>query len=463
MNLHTRTREAYNLLHEGVLAFARAEQQGFRVDLEAVKQKKAHIARKIQRFEDKFKETDFFKEWQRSSSKNVNINSHKELKDFLYKVKKLHPPKTTESGLGSTDEESLKQLGIPELDLLLEKVRFKKPFDVLSGFEREQVNTYIHPFYHLHFVTTYRSSSSDPNFQNIPKRDEEVMQLCRSVLYPRPEHQLMEIDFSGLEVKIATAYHKDSTMIKYLMEGYDMHSDMAKQLFIMDKFDKSNDAHGVLRYATKNGFVFPEFYGDYWKNCAASLACQWGKLPKGKWTRGQGIELDTAAFTLSDHLIAKGINSLSAFEEHVKKIEKDFWENRFPEYAEWKDRWWNAYQKYGYIDMYTGFRCSGVMDRKEAINYPVQGSAFHCNLWSFIQLDKLMQKEKWNTKLIGQIHDSILLDVHPDELKYVSEIAHDITTKQLPKAWTWINVPLEVDAEICEVDRPWSEKKKFKW
>ena len=47
---------------------------------------------------------------------------------------------------------------------------------------------------------------------------------------------------------------------------------------------------------------------------------------------------------------------------------------------------------------------------------PSAGAAFHCLLKTFIEVDKIMRKENWDSRLVGQIHDSILLDVHPDEL-----------------------------------------------
>ena len=463
MYLNPKTHLAYKLLHEGTLAFARAEKAGIRVDLDYIERKKALIQRKIQRYEEQFKQSDFYKHWQHSSRGKVNINSGSQLKHFLYNVKKIEPIKTTASGEGSTDEESLRQLNIPELNLLLEKTRYKKPWDVLNGFEQEQVDEYIHPFFNLNLVRTFRSSSDSPNFQNIPKRDEEIMQLCRGALYPRPGHQLLEIDFGSLEVRIAACYHKDSTMLKYINDPKsDMHADMAKQIFIIDKIDKSNPAYNTLRQAAKNGFVFPEFYGDYYKNCATIMSQGWGKLPAGKWSRGQGIPLDTDAFTLSDHLIAKGINSYKLFEEHVKKIEKDFWHVRFSEYDSWKDRWWRVYQKYGYIDLLTGFRCSGIMGKNDCINYPVQGAAFHCLLYTFIELDKVMIKDNWDSRLIGQIHDSVIIDVNPKELDMVIQTAERIATKQLPDEWKWIIVQLEIDMEICDIDKAWAEKSKLK-
>jgi DNA polymerase I-like protein with 3'-5' exonuclease and polymerase domains len=271
----------------------------------------------------------------------------------------------------------------------------------------------------------------------------------------------MEVDYSGLEVRIAACYHKDTTMLHYIKDPTtDMHTDMARQIFMVDNYDKNIPEHYVLRQAVKNGFVFPEFYGDYYGNCAIGMACTWGKLGQGKWHAGEGIPMPKG--TLGDHFISKGIKSLEDFSNHVKAIEADFWGNRFAEYAEWKERWYSTYKKYGYVDLLTGFRCSGVMDRKQVINYPVQGAAFHCNLYSFIEADRAMRRENWDTKIVGQIHDSIVLDVNPKELIHVVETLKTISTVNLPKAWDWIIVPLEVDFEVAPVDGSWAEKAKYK-
>ena len=458
MTVNPRTDEAYRLLHDGILALCRAEQAGIRVDVEYVEGKKNHLTRKIGRLEDQFRESKFYRHWEHSTGDKINIYSNQQLSHFLYDVKKIPAPKETISGQGATDEDALKALDIPELNDLLEIRKLKKIRDTyLDAFLREQVDGYIHPFFNLHLVRTFRSSSDSPNFQNIPKRDEEAMQIVRQALYARPGHQLLEIDYSGLEVRIATAYHKDPTMIKYLTEGYDMHQDMATQIFKLEHFDKSS--HSTLRQAAKNGFVFPEFYGDYFGNCAESMACGWLKLPKGKWKSGQGIELN--GVFASDHLISKGLPSLDKFSDHIKRIESDFWGRRFPVYADWKETWWKLYQKYGYIDLLTGFRCKGVMVRNECINSPVQGAAFHVNLKSFILLDEAMRKEGWDSRLIGQIHDSIVIDVNPDELEHVIETARRITCETVPKLWKWINVPLDIEAEISPVDGSWAEKEKM--
>lgn len=455
--------QAYELLHKGVLALSRAEQQGIRVDMDYAERKMRILSKKIDSLEKEFRSSKLFKHWQHCMPKGINIHSNSQLGTYLYKIRKVDVQKQTVTGLGATDDEALRQMNIPELALLLQIRKLKKVRDTyLSSFIREQVNGYIHPFFNLHLVTTYRSSSDHPNFQNIPKRDEESMQICRKALFPRPGHQLLEVDYSGLEVRIATCYHKDSTMLSYIKDPTsDMHADMAKQIFSLSTFNKSDPTHTVLRQAAKNGFVFPEFYGDYYGNCAVNIACGWGKLPQGKWSKGQGIPFEDK--NLADHLIRKGYKSLSDFTDYIKKIEKDFWGRRFREYDRWKDNWYSEYKKKGYIDLYTGFRCSGVMGKNDCINYPIQGSAFHCLLWSFIRLDELLFGEGLDSRLIGQIHDSVLIDVNPKELDYVAEIVHRTTCFELTEAWKWINVPLDIDMEICPVDSPWSEKQKYKF
>jgi len=460
MTINPKSPQAYKLLHDGTLALARAEQQGMRVDMIYAERKKQHLTRKIEHLEARFKDTKFYRHWEHTVKSKVNINSNQQLANFLYKVKKLEPAHQTDSGMGSTDEDALLQLNIPELNDLLEIRKLKKVKDTyLDAFMREQVDGYVHPSFNLHLVRTFRSSSDRPNFQNIPIRDEEARKTVRKALYPRPGHQLLEIDYSGLEVRIAACYHKDSTMLKYINDpASDMHRDMAEQIFLIDRFNKSLPEHKLLRSAAKNGFVFPQFYGDYYKNCAAGLV-RWGGLSQSRWRTGQGIEMPEG--TLSDHLISKGIKSFDIFVNHIKQIEHDFWSNRFREYAKWKEMWWDLYKKYGYIDMLTGFRCSGVMSRNDVTNYPVQGSAFHCLLWSFIELDRIMQEERWDTKLVSQIHDSIIFDVHPDELTHVAKTVKRVTCEDLPKAWDWIIVPLSVDADICEVDESWADKKSF--
>jgi DNA polymerase I-like protein with 3'-5' exonuclease and polymerase domains len=73
-----------------------------------------------------------------------------------------------------------------------------------------------------------------------------------------------------------------------------------------------------------------------------------------------------------------------------------------------------------------------------------------------------MEVEKWNTKIIGQIHDSLFLDVPPNEFDYVIDTIHRITTKRIPNEWPWIIVPLNIDFEASEIDGSWADMYKVK-
>jgi DNA polymerase I-like protein with 3'-5' exonuclease and polymerase domains len=455
--------EAYKLLHDGILAFSRAEQEGMRIDVDYCIRQKARLDKKVSLLENKIRKTKFYSHWERIFGAKSNPDSNWQLAHMLYAVKKIAPTKVTPSGKGATDDEALSQIDLPEIKWLLEMRKLKKVRDTyLDAFLREQVDGYLHPFFNLHTVKTFRSSSERINFQNIPKRDKEAMEITRKAIFPKPGHQLFEVDYSGIEVRISTCYHHDPAMRKYIEDPTtDMHGDMASQIFVVEDFERHKNGHGVLRNAAKNGFVFPQFYGDYYVNCTENMAIKWCGLSKGKWKSGEGIEFNDSY--ISDHLINQGINSYSKFESHVQKIEEDFWYRRFKVYSKWKERWWEKYQEDGYVSMYTGFKCGGIMRRNECINIPIQGSAFHCLLWSFIQIDRISREENWKSRIIGQIHDAMVLDVHPDELDIVAAVVHRVTCEDLPKHWTWINVPLEIEAEVCPVDGSWNEKQDYKF
>src|SRR4030042_2959796 len=102
MTINSNTKQAYQLFHDGILALARAEEMGFRVDLEYIEQAKKELDRKIKHLEERFKDSKFFLHWQHTSKGPVNIHSDYQLSHFLYGTKKIEPEKLTASGRGST-------------------------------------------------------------------------------------------------------------------------------------------------------------------------------------------------------------------------------------------------------------------------------------------------------------------------------------------------------------------------
>jgi DNA polymerase I-like protein with 3'-5' exonuclease and polymerase domains len=458
MHLSPNSKEAYKLFHDGTLAFARAEQRGMKIDVEYCQKKKLQLSHKIELLEDEFKQTKFWTHWQHVYGAKANIQSGPQLSHILYDVKKIKPVKGTAKGRGSTDAEALLELGIPELETRIQISKLLKVRDTyLDAILRETVNGIIHPFFNLHLVKTYRSSSDHINWQNIPKRDDEMMNICRRAVLPSLGFQIFEPDFSGIEVCMACIYTEDPKLIYDTLHG-DMHKDMAIELYKLDSLDKKHHGEAQLRQGGKNGFVFPEFYGDFYGNCVKGLL---------DWASRSTLKNGTPGLVhMSDKGLIKldkngNVNNVDVFTEHVKKVEDMFWNERYRTYKKWKDRTWSDYQKRGYVDLLTGFRCSGVMGRKEVGNYPFQGTAFHCLLWSFVHIDEIQTEKHWASGLTGQIHDSMLIDTHPSELPTVAKTVKKVTCEDLTSEWKWISIPLKIDAEICDVDMPWNTKKSF--
>lgn len=458
METYPVTSNAYQLFHDGALAFADAEQAGIRIDTEYCQRMKKRLTRRIQRIEKQFLESKLGRHWQHIYGAKTKLTSGQQLSNLLYKHMKLQAVKQTVGGdQGSTDDEALRALEIPELNLLLDMRKLLKVRDTyLGAYEREQVNGFIHPFFQLHLVRTYRSSSDSPNFQNIPKRDKEAMRLCRDALLPRIGHQFAALDFSGIEVRISACYHKDEKFIYDVVHG-DMHRDMAIELYMLKGLDKHHDGEKNLRQGAKNAFVFPEFYGDYWGNCAPNLL---------KWAEKAYLQDDTPALVHLQDLGKVKLNkdgtvkSYQVFAKHVERVEDDFWNKRYKTYTEWKDKNWSDYQQHGYIDLLTGFRCGGIMNKKEVGNYPIQGTAFHCLLWTFIQAHRAMDKI-YSSRLVMQVHDELVADCIPEETEEIIRMINQIGTNDIRNEWPWIILPLEMEAEVAPVNGSLAEKEFF--
>ena len=101
------TSEAYNLLHNGALAFARAERQGLRVDVDYCVKQKAHLSRQITRLEKQMNDSEFIREMKKRFKSKFNPYSDDQLAATLYDVMGLRPEKRTASDRGSTDDETL--------------------------------------------------------------------------------------------------------------------------------------------------------------------------------------------------------------------------------------------------------------------------------------------------------------------------------------------------------------------
>lgn len=336
----------------------------------------------------------------------------------------------------AVDEPALSKLNSPLCKSLLAWRRWQKMRDTyLAQFKREAVDGVVRPFFNLHKVVTFRSSSDSPNFQNIPKRDKEAQKIIRSLIRPREGNRIYEWDYKAVEVCISACYHKDPTMIRYIEDPTtDMHRDMACEIFLRDlKTIRKQE-----RQWAKNKFVFPSFYGATSRSMAPDL-----------W---EVMDEETRA-----HVKSHGLTNPDKWLNHILEIERHFWEDRFKVYSRWKRSMYARYEEEGFIPQYTGFRCYGPVGFTEGTNRPIQGSAFHCLLWDITEVAPLVRGLSGRSHLIGQIHDAMVGDIHPDEEDQVNRIIWEYGTKKIREAWPWIIVPLTIEAERSAVNGTWAE------
>ena len=264
-------------------------------------------------------------------------------------------------------------------------------------------------------------NSDSPNLQNIPKRDKEAMIMVRGGMIPSPGNIILAADYGGHEVGIIACYSKDKVLMKEREQGADIHQEWSDFLQLSG-FDAKTH-----RFDAKNAFVFAEFYGSYFKNIHADL-------------------------------VSRGYHDLPMM--RVQKAEQEFWK-KYKGVKKFQEELINSYKRNGYVEMMHGFRRRGFLKKNEIINTVIQGTAFHCLLESCNRLNDLRIKEEWKSKWIGEIHDEILGDIHPDELKYIANTTKRVMTEDILKNNPWICIPLISEISVTEIDGPWHTKKDY--
>lgn len=457
LNVMPCSKKGYQLLHDGVVALADVEANGMGVDTNYLEKWITRLDKRIAKRTKKLKTTKFWSKWKKEFGSKAKITSGDQIAHLLFEVMGYPVTVRTDSNKPSSDEahlSTIKSKFVEQYIKLSKDIKMRNTY--LEGIRRETVDDLIHPVFNLHIPRTYRSSSDSPNFQNQPNRNPEMGSIIRGNFVPRKGSVIGETDFSGVEVSVSACYHHDENFISYITTpGKDMHRDMAAQICMVepDQINKS------IRHVAKNKYVFPQFYGDFYVSCARSI---WESIER------DGLILNDGT-PLYDHVRASGIKSRGAcdpnekpvkgtFEYHMREVENDFWNNRFGEYGAWKRKWWSDYQKRGYFETLTGFRIFGVLGKNNVINYPVQGSAFHCLLWCLIQANRELKKRKMKTKIIGQIHDSIVADIVAQELEEYMQLINDIMTHRINEWADWLVVPLRVESEITPMNGTWWDK-----
>jgi DNA polymerase-1 len=456
------TPEAYQLLHQGTLALAEVEVAGMKIDVDYLNKSIKRTNSQIKEIESELEGDKLFRIWRRINRDKTNLGSRQQLARVLVaegilKNVQINP----KTNFVKADETALEKTGHPFVAKYIKMEKLKKAESTyLRGIKREVVDGFIHPIFNLNIPITYRGSCECPNTNNQPKQIEEMAKLVRTAFIPRKNHVLIELDFKGVEVCVAACYNKDPNLISYVKDKTkDMHRDTAADLFKCDIKDVSKD----MRFHAKNQFVFAEFYGSVFQQCAPSL---WESIKRHDLTMSDGTKV-------LEHLRENGIKSLGpctfdreyqtkkgTYEHLVKAVEESFWGDRFKVYAKWKEDWWKQYLKRGWAEYHTGFVIRGLYKRNEVINYPIQGSAFHCLLWCLIKLIKWIRKHKMKSRVINQVHDSLICDVHEKELEVFLGKALHLMRNEILKHWPWLIVPLDVEGELYR--KNWYEKEEIR-
>lgn len=435
------TRDAYKLMHDGTLALAEAEQNGIRIDVERLDGTIERTTERIERLTERLKRDEVWELWRRRFGQKANFGSRPQLGEVLFGEMGYEATAHTDGGQSGkkrvqVDEAALERIDLPFVKNYLKLEKLKKlKSTYLLGVRREVVDGILRPSFNLHLVRSYRSSCDSPNFQNIPIRDGSIAKLIRSCIIPRNGHVLAEIDYGGHEWRIAACFWRDEAMVEYASDlSLDIHRDMAAECYLLEPDEVTSD----VRFFTKNQFVFPMLYGSYYVNTARNL---WNVIGAAELKTKDGDPLGL-------HLRGEGIEE-DGFEEHIQAVERRFNE-RFPTWSKRKEQWWKRYQERGWFPLMTGFRCSEVYSRNQAFNLPVQGPAFHCLLLALILLSRRLKERGMKSMIVGQIHDSIVMDVLRAELDEVLAMAKQIMTEEVRRLYPWVIVPLLIEAKVGE-------------
>ncbi len=347
------------------------------------------------------------------AGESFNINSTKQIQEILYTRMKLPVLKKTPGGAPSTDEDVLEQLALdyPLAKLILDFRGLAK----LKSTYTDKLPLMVHPRtgrvhtnYAQAVAVTGRLASNDPNLQNIPIRTTEGRRV-REAFIAGADAQLVSADYSQIELRIMAHLSGDASLLQAFAAGEDIHRATAAEIFSLSPETVSSEQR---RYAKVINF---------------------------------GLIYGMSAFGLAAQL---------GIERSAAKAYIDRYFARYPGVAEYMQRTRESARNLGYVETVFGRRLflpeikSGNPARRQgaeraAINAPMQGTAADLIKLAMIEVQRWIERECPDTKLIMQVHDELVLEVPEDHM--------DMVKAQLPKIMTnvaQLSVPLVVDVGI---------------
>lgn len=343
-----------------------------------------------------------------------NLNSPKQLSFILFEKLKLPPVKKKKTGY-STDEEVLQKLKEvhPIIPLLLQYRELEKLKNTYIEPLESHINpttNRIHTVFNLVGTATGRLSSEEPNMQNIPVKT-ELGKKIRQIFVAPQNYKLVSLDYSQIELRILAHFSKDETLVTAFMNNKDIHSSTACEIFGINE----EDVDETYRRTAK----------------VINFGIIYGITPQG---------------------LAKELNvPVELAADYIKK-----YFDKYKGVKKWIDETIKFAKLNGYVKTLFG-RIRPIPEinstnkqlvsfgERLAVNSPIQGTAADIIKLAMIKIDEYIENENLTekVKMLLQIHDELLFEIHEDVLSQTVEQIKNIMEKVVE-----LEVPIVVDVSI---------------
>ena len=325
---------------------------------------------------------------------SLNINSTRQLGEVLFaKMRIAEKPKMTKTKQFCTDEDYLQTFARKHriVDLILEYRGVKKLLSTYVEALPQLVNRTtgrIHTSFNQAVTATGRLSSTNPNLQNIPVREEMGRRIRRAFIPSDSDHLLLSADYSQVELRLMAHLSGDESLIAAFAHGEDIHAATAARLF---------------------GKPIDTVTGD--------------ERRKAK-TANFGIIYGISAFGLSQRLDIP--------RKEAKEIIEGYFAS-YPKVKEYMEHVVERAREVGYVTTIFGRRrylndiasrnavARGLAERN-AVNAPIQGSAADIMKIAMVHIAEAFRREGIRSQMILQVHDEVVIDTLRSELDRVREI-----------------------------------------
>lgn len=378
------------------------ESNGVRLDTEALKQSSEHFTTRLQSIE---------KEIYTLAEGEFNIASPKQVGEILFdKLKIVEKAKKTKTGQYVTSEEVLESLRNKHdiIGKILDYRGLKKLLSTYIDALPQLINPKtgrIHTSFNQTVTATGRLSSSNPNLQNIPIRDEDGKEI-RKAFIPDDGCSFFSADYSQIELRIMAHLSEDKNMIDAFLSGYDIHAATAAKIYKVDIKEVTADMRRKAKTAN-----FGIIYG----------ISVFGLAERMNVDRKEAKELIDGYFETYPQVKSYMDKSIQVAREHGY-VETIFHRKRF--LPDINSR--NAVVR-GYAE-------------RNAINAPIQGSAADIIKVAMARIYERFKAEGLKAKMILQVHDELNFSVPAKE----KEIVEQVVIEEMEKAYR-MHVPLKAD------------------